>query len=514
MSLVGQVGRRRPRARFAMAVLYLVLSIGALTTLYPFFSMVSTGMKGPTDQNDGKLVPAFWTDRAALEEKYIAEKYAGDLSMIKSYSVGAAADEATLARYEKLLMALPPDLWVAGFRNPPNNVTGRLQLRYQAWLRERFGGDIAALNQAYSELNQGFQTVVPPNELLFRPNWKPKEGPKWDDWLEFKATLSAEFRIPVRIERIAQEALRSKYAGDFTKVPGAWVGSATSFEEMRTDNLKRLLMFFSIGMARAEVPYLDKSWPDRTWDESGGGVLPVRAFDLSALHKNESATKREMSTRNYRYVLDYVAINGRALINTVIFCALAVIIQLTVNPLAAYALARFPMKATARILLLLLATMAFPAEVAMIPNFLLLKNLGLLNTFAALVLPTAANGYMIFLLKGFFESLPKEVFESGQIDGASEWRMMLRLALPLSKPVMGYMGLLAFMGAYGSFLYAFLVAQDRDVWTLMVFIYQLQQIAPKSVMMAAVTLAAVPTIFVFLLAQRVIMRGIVLPGER
>jgi multiple sugar transport system permease protein len=158
--------------------------------------------------------------------------------------------------------------------------------------------------------------------------------------------------------------------------------------------------------------------------------------------------------------------------------------------------------------------MAFPAEVAMIPSFLLLKNLGLLNTFAALVLPTAANGYMIFLLKGFFESLPREVFESGQIDGASEWRMMFRLALPLSKPVLGYLGLLAFMGAYGAFLYAFLVAQDRDVWTLMVFIYQLQQIAPKSVMMAAVTLAAVPTIVVFLLAQRVIMRGIVLPGER
>jgi multiple sugar transport system permease protein len=221
-----------------------------------------------------------------------------------------------------------------------------------------------------------------------------------------------------------------------------------------------------------------------------------------------------MATRNYRYVLDYIAINGRALINTFIFCALAVLLQLTVNPLAAYALARFPMKATARVLVFLLATMAFPAEVAMIPSFLLLKNLGLLNTFAALVLPTAANGYMIFLLKGFFESLPREVFESGQLDGASEWRMMLRLAFPLSRPVMGYLGLLAFMGAYSAFLFAFLVAQDRDVWTLMVFIYQLQQIAPKSVMMAAVTLAAIPTVLVFLAAQRVIMRGIVLPGER
>ena len=150
----------------------------------------------------------------------------------------------------------------------------------------------------------------------------------------------------------------------------------------------------------------------------------------------------------------------------------------------------------------------------MIPSFLLLKDLGLLNTFAALVLPGAASGYMIYLLKGFFDSLPQELFEAGQLDGARESQMLLKVAIPLSKPVLGYLALLAFMGAYGAFMYAFLVAQDRRLWTLMVWIYQLQGTAPKSVMMAALTLAALPTLTVFLLAQRVILRGIVLPGER
>ena len=92
--------------------------------------------------------------------------------------------------------------------------------------------------------------------------------------------------------------------------------------------------------------------------------------------------------------------------------------------------------------------------------------------------------------------------------------MMLKLAFPLSRPVLGYLALLAFMGAYSSFLFAFLVAQDRKMWTVMVFVYQLQQMAPKSVMMAATTLVAIPTLTVFLLAQRVILKGIVLPGER
>src|SRR6185369_1522172 len=144
---------------------------------------------------------------------------------------------------------------------------------------------------------------------------------------------------------------------------------------------------------------------------------------------------------------------GGAVWNTIIFCALAILTQLTVNPLAAYALSRYPIKASGQILIFLLATMAFPAEVALIPSFLLLKDLGLLNTFAALVLPTAASGYMIFLLKGFFDSLPQELFEAGQIDGAKESTLMMRIAFPLSRPVFGYLALLAFMGAYGAFLY-------------------------------------------------------------
>ena len=92
--------------------------------------------------------------------------------------------------------------------------------------------------------------------------------------------------------------------------------------------------------------------------------------------------------------------------------------------------------------------------------------------------------------------------------------MMFKIALPMSKPVLGYIALIAFMASYGAFIYAFLVAQDQRIWTLMVWIYNLQSYAPKSVTMAALVIAALPTLIVFLLAQRVIMRGIILPNER
>jgi len=133
-------------------------------------------------------------------------------------------------------------------------------------------------------------------------------------------------------------------------------------------------------------------------------------------------------------VINVIAIHGRALINTIIYVLLAIICILTINPLAAYALSHYRLKHTNKILLFLLATMAFPPSVGMIPNFLLLKDLGLLNTFMALLVSVLANGYSIFLLKGFFDSLPAEIYEAPLIDDASEMDIFAKLALPMTTP--------------------------------------------------------------------------------
>lgn len=503
-----------------MTALYVLLVAGAVTTVYPFLTMLTTGFKGPTDQNDNRVIPAYFSevetkgpdgkpDPSSLAWKYLNDKYTADLSQIGSARIGADASPEEVAKYEKFLMELPNNTWSAGFRTPANQVTSRLTQRWQAWLRNRFDS-IQEVNKAYIEENVAFQTAVPPTELLERTFWVAPVGKKYQDWLEFKSTLPAEYRIPIRAERMYQEYLRSKYQNQFGSVPKEIVGEAKAFEELKLVD----------GPLRAE--FRQKGLPERfqggtveqLWAKVSDGPMPIAAYEKRFIETNQSELKGEFASRNYRYVLDFILLNGRSLWNTAIFCLLVILTQLIVNPMAAYALSRYPIRASGKILLFLLATMAFPAEVAMIPSFLLLKNLGLLNTFAALVLPGMASGYMIFLLKGFFDSLPQELFEAGQLDGAKEITMMMRIALPLSKPVLGYLALLAFMGAYGAFLYAFLVCQDQKMWTIMVWIYQLQNTAPKSVMMAALTLAAVPTLVVFLMAQRVIMRGIVLPGER
>lgn len=529
-----------------MAVVYLLLALGAVTTLYPFALMISTGLKGPTDQNDTRLVPSYLRSDPDLLAKYLDDKYAGDKTMVESTRVGADASPEEVARYKEFLTGLPPEMWAAGFRTAPGQVTGRLQILYQNWLRKRFKGDLDALNRAYTEEAVGFQTVVPPSELLERKTWSPPDTPKYRDWLEFKKGLPAEFRLPVRETRLWQEWMRGRFQNQFGDVPEEYAKEAKSFEtlvlpfsdiresasgsEVVLVKMPRLLHTFwrealpnryKEGAAESEWRLMDSSTKfllSGGWAlseaESRRFPLPIASSERVHLQADAPAIRSEFAKRNYGYVLDYILINGRAVFNTVAFCLLAVATQLIVNPLAAYALSRYPVRQSGKILIFLLATMAFPAEVAMIPSFLLLRDLGLLNTFAALVLPTAASGYMIFLLKGFFDSLPQELFEAGSLDGAPETTMMTRIALPLSMPVLGYLALLAFMGAYGSFLYAFLVVQDQRMWTLMVWVYQLQTTAPRAVMMAALTLAALPTLLVFLFAQRAILRGIVLPGER
>lgn len=245
-------------------------------------------------------------------------------------------------------------------------------------------------------------------------------------------------------------------------------------------------------------------------------LLPVKESDYVYYYNNRKMFFKKFLTFNYSEVFKFMATRGRALWNTFVLIVLTILATLTVNPLAAYALSRFKLRNSNQILIFMLATMAFPAEVAMIPNFLLLRDLNLLNTFGALILPTLANGYSIFLLKGFFDSLPKELYEAASIDGATEFKMFVSITLPLCKPILAVIALNAFLAAYGGFMWAFLVCQDSKMWTLMVWLYNFQERMSDqpSMVMAALMLSSIPTLLVFLFCQKIILRGIIIPSMK
>ncbi len=219
---------------------------------------------------------------------------------------------------------------------------------------------------------------------------------------------------------------------------------------------------------------------------------------------------------NYRTVGEFLFLRGQAFGNTVFLVLLSVLATLTVNPLAAYALSRFGLRSAEKILLFLLATMAFPAAVTAIPGFLLIRDLGLLNTFAALVLPTLASGMSIFILKGFFDGLPRELYEAAAIDGAKEWQIFLKITLPMTTPILAVNALNAFVCSYNSWEWALLVCQKQSHWTLAVWMYQMsQQLSDQPwAVMAGFVLVSIPTAIVFIACQKIILRGIVLPSMK
>jgi multiple sugar transport system permease protein len=236
-----------------------------------------------------------------------------------------------------------------------------------------------------------------------------------------------------------------------------------------------------------------------------------------ALHRQTGTRKEirdEFTTRNYKTVIDYMILHGRGIFNTGVYCLLAVLAALIVNPMAAYALSRYRLPNTYKLLLFMLLTMAFPPMVTQIPVFLMLRDFDLLNTFAALILPGMAHGYSIFLLKGFFDSLPGELYESAQMDGAGEWTMFWTITMSLSKPILAVIALSAFTAAYSNFMFALLICQSEKMWTLMVWLFQLQQRSGQGVMYASLIIAAIPTFIIFVFCQNIIMRGIVVPVEK
>jgi len=249
----------------------------------------------------------------------------------------------------------------------------------------------------------------------------------------------------------------------------------------------------------------------RSFEEIGP---PCVVADLLEVRHDKWRLRWYFLFRNYRLVIRYMLTRGRAFWNTFVLVSSTVLVQLTINPFAAYALSRFRLPYAHKILIFLLGTMAFPAAVGMIPNFLLIKQFGLLNTYWALILPGAANGFFIFILKGFFDGLPSELFEIAEMEGASSFWTFRKVVVPLSKPIFAVVALNAFNGAYGAFMWAFIVCQDERMWTLMVWLQQFANAAGPGLLMAALTLAGIPTLVMFIFCQRIIIRGIIIPQFR
>jgi ABC-type glycerol-3-phosphate transport system permease component len=184
---------------------------------------------------------------------------------------------------------------------------------------------------------------------------------------------------------------------------------------------------------------------------------------------------------------------SRLFLNTAVAAGGGVLAQLVVSSLAAYSLARLKPIGKNVIRAIILITMAVPGVVYLVPRYVVIvKTMGLIDNFMGVWLPYAASSFMILVLTSAFEQIPKDYYEAAQIDGASDFRMFVSITLPLSSSVLLVLGLFAFIGFWGDFLWPFLILRDSDLQTLSVRLYTMTRGFPLNLFMAASFIAMIP----------------------
>jgi multiple sugar transport system permease protein len=204
---------------------------------------------------------------------------------------------------------------------------------------------------------------------------------------------------------------------------------------------------------------------------------------------------------------------GVFLRNTVLYAGGAWLFTLAVDVTAAYALSKLRPFFGKVVLAAMLATLMIPPMVLLLPTYLTVKDLpilhlDLLNTPWAIWLPAAANGFFVFLLKRFFDSIPRELLEAAEIDGASTGRILWSIVLPVSRPILGVVSILSVVTVWKDFVWPLLVLPETDKMSISVGIASLSAQMPQNVLIASLVIASLPTILVFFVFQRSIMAGL------
>jgi multiple sugar transport system permease protein len=217
--------------------------------------------------------------------------------------------------------------------------------------------------------------------------------------------------------------------------------------------------------------------------------------------------------QNYTEVLQRAPF-ARWFLNTLVVTVVVVAGNLLFCSLAGYAFARIKFFGRDVVFILVLATLMIPFQVIMIPTFLIVRKLGLIDTLGALIVPNLAGAFGIFLLRQFFRSLPIELEEAARIDGASRLGVLFKIVLPLSGPVLATVAVITFLWTWNDFLWPLVTIYNPDNMTLQLGLTTFQGAHQTNthLLMAANVMSVIPVLLLFFVAQRFFIRGIATSG--
>jgi multiple sugar transport system permease protein len=203
---------------------------------------------------------------------------------------------------------------------------------------------------------------------------------------------------------------------------------------------------------------------------------------------------------------------GRYLANSLAIATAMTLLSLAFNLSAGYAFAKLQFAGRERIFQVLLGALLIPVQVAMIPLFLLMKWLHLVNSYGGVIVPGMAGVFGIYLVRQYARSIPDELLEAARIDGAGEWKIFLRIVLPLLKPIVVTLAIFSFLASWNDFMWPLIVLSDQHWQTAPVALAALsrEHVQDNELMMAGSVVTIVPVLLLFLALQRHYIHGLLL----
>ncbi len=203
---------------------------------------------------------------------------------------------------------------------------------------------------------------------------------------------------------------------------------------------------------------------------------------------------------------------SRNLLNSFMLSVIVTVVSLVFNSMAGFAFAKYRFAGKDAIFKLLLSSMVIPAQVTMLPLFLMLKEFGFMNTYMAIIIPGLANVFGIFLIRQYVMAIPDSLIESARIDGATDFQTYYKIIVPLAAPVMVTLAIFTFMGTWNDFLWPLIVLNDSDMYTLPVALANLmgEHTKDPELMMAGSVITILPVMLIFLVLQKYYIKGIMM----
>ncbi len=203
---------------------------------------------------------------------------------------------------------------------------------------------------------------------------------------------------------------------------------------------------------------------------------------------------------------------ARYFLNSAAVSVLATLLSVLINSMAGYAFAKLRFRGRERMFRGLLAALVIPAQVGMLPLFLLLKAMGLVNTMVAVVVPFMASVFGIFMIRQYALGIPDDLLDAARVDGASELRIFVTIVLPVLRPILATLAVFTFLSAWNDFMWPLIILSDDAKYTLPVALANLvgEHVQDTELMMAGAVLTVLPVLVLFLILQRHYMQGLLM----